>query len=71
VTLETGATQEEAVLGLDAVISRISGDDGAWLRTTQSFIYLLRRQFLLWRVLGPELKAEYHEAAREAVEADA
>jgi len=66
VVLETVETPEEEVLGIDALVFRVSGDEGAWLRTTRSFVYLLRRQFLLWRVLGPELKASYHEQAAAA-----
>jgi hypothetical protein len=58
-------TEEEGVLGAEAKIYRVSGEPGAWVRSTRAFLYQLRRQFLLWRSFSPDEKTRYHEAGEE------
>ncbi len=58
-------TEEPGVLGARARIYRVSGDSGAWIRCTRSFLNLLRRQFLLWRTFVPSEKVRYHQTGQE------
>lgn len=58
-------TAEAGVLGAWARIYRVSGDTGAWIRCTRSFLNLLRRQFLLWRTFAPDEKVRYHQTGQE------
>jgi hypothetical protein len=58
-------TDEPGILGAEAKIYRVTGEPGAWVRSTRAFLYQLRRQFLLWRSFSPSEKARYHQAGQE------
>jgi len=47
-------------------IRRLSGQTTTWVRINRGFLNEIRKQFLLWRTLAPETKAEYAAEAREA-----
>ena len=47
-------------------IRRLSGQASTWVRINRAFLDEIRKQFLLWRTISPEAKAEYVEEAREA-----
>ena len=40
-------------------IRRLSGEDSSWRRVNQRFINVIRKQFLIWRTVDPEIKAGY------------
>ena len=40
-------------------IRRINGEDSSWRRVNQRFINVIRKQFLIWRTVDPEAKADY------------
>lgn len=48
---------------------RLAGESSSWVRSNASFIKTLRKQMLLWRLLGTEAKARY--AGPEAAEPEA
>ncbi|NLN91253.1 MAG: FtsX-like permease family protein [candidate division WS1 bacterium] len=58
-------TDEPGILGAEAKVYRVTGEPGAWVRSTRAFLYQLRRQFLLWRSFSPSEKARYHQAGQE------
>jgi len=47
-------------------IKRLSGQSNTWVRINRGFLDELRKQFLLWRTLAPDMKAEYQAEAEEA-----
>jgi len=40
-------------------LRRLSGDEGSWRRLNRQFTDLIRKQFLIWRVLRPEARDAY------------
>ncbi len=66
-TLETVPTDDPGVYKITIQIRRLSGEEASWLRVTRGFLNGLRKQFLIWRVLKPELKENYIKRAKEAV----
>lgn len=46
-------------------IDRHSGDQNAWHRTRRHFLTVLRKQFLIWRILAPEEKERYIQRGKE------
>ena len=44
------------------VLARESGDVASWRRINRGFLNLLRKRFLVWRTLAPELKGEYRQS---------
>ena len=55
-TLDIEPTGHEGVFGVTIRLHRISGTEDAWLRTNYGFLNLVRKQFLLWRNLEPEMR---------------
>ena len=51
------------VIRLD--ISRLSGQATTWVRINRGFLDQIRKQFLLWRTISPEAKAEYMAEAKD------
>ena len=50
-------------------IGRLSGQGTTWVRINRGFLNEIRKQFLLWRTIPPETKAEYAaEAEQKAAE---
>jgi hypothetical protein len=46
-------------------IRRLSGEDSSWRRVNQRFINVIRKQFLIWRTVGPEVKDDYRVQGEE------
>ncbi len=42
-------------------LRRLSGEVASWRRVNQGFMNTLRKQFLIWRTVGPDDKAAYRE----------
>ena len=40
-------------------LQRISGDVVSWQRLNTSFLNVLRKRFLVWRTIAPEVREEY------------
>jgi hypothetical protein len=53
---------------VQVVLTRLSGDDGSWYRMNRTFLTELRRQFLQWRSLSPQMMLEYVEMSRRLFE---
>jgi hypothetical protein len=49
---------------VQVMLSRLSGDDGSWVRLNKTFLTELRKQFLQWRSLSPERMREYIEQSK-------
>ncbi len=47
-------------------IKRLSGQATTWVRINRGFLNEMRKQFMLWWTLSPEMKAEYTEEAQAA-----
>ena len=47
------------VCGVQVRIERLSGDAGSWRRANSYFMTTMRSQFLMWRNLRSEVRAEY------------
>ena len=45
-------------------VHRESGEVASWKRVNRRFLNLLRKQLLIWRTLGVEVRAEFHERGR-------
>ncbi len=52
---------EYNVYNIKLLIVRLSGETGAWKRLNRHFLDTLRKQFLVWRTISPEIKNEYKE----------
>lgn len=59
--LETQPTKDIFANTIHITIRRESGDEASWMRVTRNFLNLIRKQFLMWRVLRAELKERYRE----------
>ncbi len=61
VHFEAVPTGKHNIYTLSLTIDRLSGDAASWRRVNQNFMNLLRKQFLIWRTVQPEDKAQYTE----------
>jgi len=61
VALETVLLPDGLFYGIHLRLERLSGDQGSWRRLNRHFTDLIRRQFLIWRILRPEARAAYRE----------
>ncbi|MDR3690561.1 MAG: FtsX-like permease family protein [Fimbriimonas sp.] len=57
--LTASPAQVPGVYLLDLKLGRIAGDPENWPIVNQRFLANLRKQFLTWRTLGPELRRKY------------
>ncbi len=57
--------EEMNVCGVEVDIERLSGDVGSWRRANSHFMTTMRSQFLIWRNLTPQARAEYCNKGRE------
>ena len=57
--------------GITLRLGRLSGDQGSWRRLNRHFTDLIRRQFLIWRILSPESRQAYAERVTAVVEGGA
>ncbi len=46
-------------------IKRLSGDMNSWTRLNRMFLNVIRKQFLVWRTVGEDVKEEYAVKGRE------
>jgi len=46
-------------------LTRQSGTEEAWIRTNYGFLDMVRKQFLLWRNMTPEMRDKYIERGRD------
>jgi len=53
------------VCGVSVDIERLSGDASSWRRANGYFMTTMRGQFLIWRNLTPEARAEYVERGKD------
>jgi hypothetical protein len=56
-------SQEEGVSALDLYCTRTGGHPDAWERTNRQFLDALRKQVLIWRIVGPAQRAQFAEKA--------
>lgn len=64
VRLEAVPTGEFGIYEVKVVLTRESGDVASWRRINRGFLNLLRKRFLVWRTLAPELKHDYRQSGR-------
>lgn len=64
-------TEQNNIFRVRFAIERIGGDMASFRRSTQRFLDLLRRQFLIWRTLEPAEKQKYVQRATEGFDAAA
>lgn len=62
VKLEAVPTGEFGIYEVKVTLTRESGDVASWRRINRGFLNLLRKRFLVWRTLAPELKHEYRQS---------
>jgi len=67
VKLEAIPTGEYGIYQVNVTLTRESGDVASWRRINRGFLNLLRKRFLVWRTLAPELKDEYRESGAARV----
>jgi hypothetical protein len=65
VTLEALPMGEFGIYEVKVKLSRESGDVASWRRINRGFLNLLRKRFLVWRTLAPELKHEYRQTGAQ------
>jgi len=61
VEVETSLLPDDIFYGITLRLRRLSGDEGSWRRLNRHFTDLIRKQFLIWRVLHPEAQRAYYE----------
>ena len=59
VELKAIPTGEHNIYKIEVVINRLSGDVASWKRINRGFLNVLRKRFLVWRTIPPELKHQY------------
>jgi ABC-type antimicrobial peptide transport system permease subunit len=50
---------------INLIMKRMSGEIREWRRLNRRFIDKLRKQFLIWRTISPEIKKEYENKGKE------
>lgn len=50
---------EHNIYSISLQITRMSGEEASWRRVNQRFMNVIRKQFLIWRTVNAEAKAEY------------
>ena len=65
VDMQAVPTGDFGVYQIRLRIRRLSGQATTWTRINRGFLNEIRKQFLLWRTISPESKAEYTAEAEE------
>jgi hypothetical protein len=65
VQMDALPTGEYHIYRIDMTINRLSGDVDSWQRINRGFMNVMRKRFLVWRTIPPELKDEYRERGRQ------
>ena len=68
VELATTLLPDGLFYGIVLRLRRLSGDEGSWRRLNRHFTDLIRRQFLIWRILSPEARQAYADRVTAAIE---
>ena len=58
-------TGEYNIYRIEVVINRLSGDVASWKRINRGFLNVLRKRFLVWRTVPPDVKAGYAAQGRQ------
>ncbi|NQT86814.1 M28 family peptidase, partial [bacterium] len=61
VEVTTALLPDDVFYGITLGLRRLSGDDGSWRRLNRHFTDLVRRQFLIWRILSDDARHAYME----------
>ncbi len=64
-------TGEYNIYRIEVTIFRLSGDVASWKRINRGFLNVLRKRFLVWRTVPPELKADYAAQGRRQLAGEA
>ena len=59
VDLATVLLADDLFYSITLRLTRLSGDESSWRRLNRHFTDLIRKQFLIWRVLRPEARQAY------------
>ncbi len=51
----------KGIYEINIILDKISGQTSSWKRTNRSFLKNIRKQFLIWRTLLPEVVDDYHK----------
>jgi len=62
---------EHNVYTIDLYIRRSSGEYASWRRVNQRFLNVIRKQFLIWRTISPQVKEEYQDQGRRMLAEEA
>ena len=46
-------------------VDRESGEIASWKRVNRRFLNLIRKQLLIWRTFGADVRGEFHERGRQ------
>ena len=64
VQMDALPTGEYHIYRIDMLIHRLSGDVDSWQRINRGFMNVMRKRFLVWRTITPDLKDEYRARGR-------
>ena len=61
---------EHNIYKIEVIIRRLSGDVASWKRINRGFLNVLRKRFLVWRTIPPDLKQQYAEEGRQILQGE-
>ncbi len=64
-TIALRVLEDMNVCGVEVSIERLSGDASSWRRANGHFMTAIRSQFLVWRNLTPQARADYVSRGKE------
>ncbi len=64
VQMDAVPTGEYQIYRIDMTIHRLSGDVDSWQRINRGFMNVMRKRFLVWRTITPDIKDGYRERGR-------
>ncbi|KPJ52062.1 MAG: hypothetical protein AMS16_06905, partial [Planctomycetes bacterium DG_58] len=65
VQLRALPTEDEGVTRIEMQITRKSGEVSNWQRLNRAFLTLMRKQFLIWRTVAPDVKEQYRQEGEQ------
>ena len=68
VVLEAAPMGEYGIYAIRLLIERSSGEVGDWKRLNRQFLNTMRKQFLVWRTVSPEVKEEYRAEGEKLIQ---
>jgi len=69
VSMEAIPTGEHRIYRIEMHIHRLSGDVASWKRINRGFLNVLRKRFLVWRTIPPEIRRQYAATGEEMLAA--